>query len=72
MESIRAVWVGQLTPDSGITELTYTSIYDLYQKDLEQFALIQMNISRELSRRLRIADETLFRELVKANKIPQH
>ena len=60
------------TKDCRLIELTYTSIYDLYQKDLEQFALIQMNISRELSRRLRIADETLFRELVKANRIPQH
>ena len=33
----------------------------LYEKDLEQFALIQMNLGREVSRRLRLADERLFR-----------
>jgi hypothetical protein len=32
----------------------------VYQADLEQFALIQMNIARELSRRLRIANERLL------------
>jgi CRP-like cAMP-binding protein len=53
-------------------ELKHALIFRLYQEDLEQFALIQMNISRELSRRLRVADETLFRELIKTNQIPQH
>lgn len=53
-------------------ELTSASILKLYKKDLEQFSLIQMNMSRELSRRLRIADEALFHELIKTNKIPQH
>ena len=36
------------------------SVQRLYEKDLEQFALILMNIGRELSRRLRVADERLF------------
>jgi CRP/FNR family cyclic AMP-dependent transcriptional regulator len=40
--------------------LSTESVYQLYEKDLEQFALIQMNIGRELSRRLRIADVRLF------------
>ena len=40
--------------------LSTESVYHLYEKDLEQFALIQMNIGRELSRRLRIADVRLF------------
>lgn len=40
--------------------LTTESVYRLYKKDLEQFALIQMNIGRELSRRLRVADVRLF------------
>jgi hypothetical protein len=31
-----------------------------------------MNISRELSRRLRVTDESMFRELVRADQIPQH
>ncbi|MCH2204695.1 MAG: cyclic nucleotide-binding domain-containing protein [Lentisphaerales bacterium] len=33
--------------------------------DLEQFALIQMNMGREICRRLRIADDKLFNQLVK-------
>jgi len=58
--------------DCTAIELTSASILNLYQKDLEQFSLIQLNMSRELSSRLRIADETLFRELIKTNQIPQH
>lgn len=41
--------------------LTNADLYRVYESDLEQFALIQMNIARELSRRLRTADERLFR-----------
>lgn len=33
----------------------------LYEADLEQYALLQMNLGRELSRRLRATDELLFR-----------
>ncbi|MGH8717936.1 MAG: Crp/Fnr family transcriptional regulator [Burkholderiales bacterium] len=40
--------------------LTTADLYRVYETDMEQFALIQMNIARELSRRLRIADERLF------------
>ena len=42
-------------------ELAASAFYGLYEKDLEQFALIQMNLGREVSRRLRLADERLFR-----------
>lgn len=38
-------------------EIFAESLYRVYEHDLEQFALIQMNIARELSRRLRAADE---------------
>jgi CRP-like cAMP-binding protein len=41
-------------------ELSNASLYALYEKDLEQFTLIQMNMGREVSRRLRNADERLF------------
>ena len=41
-------------------ELAASALYALYEKDLEQFALIQMNLGREVSRRLRLADERLF------------
>lgn len=33
----------------------------LYEHDLESFALIQMNLAREMSRRLRQTDDLLFR-----------
>jgi CRP-like cAMP-binding protein len=45
-------------------ELSTASLFKLYETDLEQFALIQMNIARELSRRLRAADERIFRARV--------
>jgi len=39
----------------------------VYERDpLEQFALMQMNIGGEVSRRLRIADERLFRARIEA------
>jgi CRP/FNR family transcriptional regulator, cyclic AMP receptor protein len=41
-------------------EIPTDSLHQLYQHDLEQFALIFMNIGRELSRRLRDADQRLF------------
>jgi len=41
--------------------LTTDNFYQLYKQDLEQFALIHMNLGREVSRRLRAADERLFR-----------
>ena len=58
--------------DCKALELTNASLFKVYEKDLEQFALIQMNMSRELSRRLRIANDSLYRELIKNNRIPQH
>ena len=41
-------------------ELTSAGLLSVYQRDLEQFTLIQMNMGREVSRRLRDADERLF------------
>ena len=46
--------------DCSAIRLTNADLYRVYQSDLEQFALIQMNLARELSRRLRIANERLF------------
>ena len=42
-------------------ELGCSELYRLFERDAEQFALIQMNIGREISRRLRLVDELLFR-----------
>src|SRR5690242_5103598 len=46
--------------DCSAIRLTNADLFRVYQADLEQFALIQMNIARELSRRLRLANERLF------------
>ena len=42
-------------------EFGHDEMLHLYQADLEQFALLQMNLGRELCRRLRATDELLFR-----------
>ncbi len=47
--------------DCVAIELTQGSLAGLFERDLEQFALIQMNIGREVCRRLRAADDRLFR-----------
>ena len=47
--------------DCSAIELTSANLYRLFEHDVEQFALIQMNIAREMSRRLRVTDERLFR-----------
>jgi len=41
--------------------LTSAHLYRLFEHSAEPFALIQMNIAREMSRRLRESDEQLFR-----------
>jgi len=47
--------------DCSAIELSTASFYKIYERNIEQFALLQMNIGREVSRRLRVADERLFR-----------
>jgi CRP-like cAMP-binding protein len=42
-------------------------LYALFERDAEQFALIQMNLAREMSRRLRATDGQLFRLWVGAD-----
>jgi CRP/FNR family cyclic AMP-dependent transcriptional regulator len=41
-------------------ELAAADLMRLYEHDVEQFALIQMNMGREVCRRLRYTDELLF------------
>ena len=50
-------------------ELTSANLYRVFERDVEQFALIQMNIAREMSRRLRITDDLLFR--ARMGELPQ-
>ena len=47
--------------DSSAIEISTACLNQMRKKDLLQFTLIQMNIGREISRRLRQADEQLFR-----------
>jgi len=47
--------------DCRAIELSHDDLYGLYERDTEQFALIQMNLAREMSRRLRATDDMLFR-----------
>ncbi len=48
-------------------ELHNSILLRFYQHDLEQFTIIQMNISREISRRLRSADNQLFQSRFSQN-----
>jgi CRP/FNR family cyclic AMP-dependent transcriptional regulator len=47
--------------DCSAVVLSPDHLYRLFEHDAEQFALIQMNIGREISRRLRVTDDLLFR-----------
>ena len=53
--SVRAV------EDCGAIRLSAANLYRVYAHDLEQFALIQMNMGREVCRRLRETDNRLLR-----------
>jgi CRP/FNR family cyclic AMP-dependent transcriptional regulator len=46
--------------DCRAIELSASDLLRLFEHDAEQFALIQMNIGREVCRRLRATDERLF------------
>ncbi len=41
-------------------QISAANLYQVYARDLKQFALIQMNMGREVSRRLREANSRLF------------
>jgi CRP/FNR family transcriptional regulator, cyclic AMP receptor protein len=53
--SVRAV------ENTRAIEIATAALHRLAERDMEQFALIQMNIGREVCRRLRATDELLFR-----------
>lgn len=52
--SVRAV------EDCVAIEISTADLMCVYERDIKQFVLIEMNMGRELSRRLRDADERLF------------
>jgi CRP-like cAMP-binding protein len=47
--------------DCRAIEIGNDDLLHLYARDVEQFALLQMNIGREVCRRLRATDDLLFR-----------
>ena len=55
--------------DCVAIELASTDLLRVFEHDTEQFALIQMNIGREMCRRLRTTDEMLFEALM-GDKLP--
>lgn len=50
------------TANTTLIEITAADLLTIYRQDLEQFTLLQMNLGREVTRRLRAADEQLFHE----------
>jgi CRP/FNR family transcriptional regulator, cyclic AMP receptor protein len=52
--------------DSVAIEISSTTLYQVYKKDLEQLAMIYMNMGREVSRRLRETDERMFQARIEA------
>ncbi len=54
------------TEDCTALEITSATLYQLYRKNLEQLAMIYMNMGREVSRRLRETDERMFQSRIEA------
>jgi CRP-like cAMP-binding protein len=46
--------------DCSAIRISAANLYQVYAQDLKQFALIQMNMGREVCRRLRESDNRLF------------
>ncbi|MBZ2168625.1 Crp/Fnr family transcriptional regulator [Marinobacter sp. F4216] len=61
----RSATVRADTPCLAI-ELPLSALFDCYQENLEQFTLIQMNLGREICRRLRDSDARLFEVMNKS------
>ena len=54
------------TEDSDGIEISHATLCQVYEKDLEQLAMIYMNMGREVSRRLRETDERMFQARIEA------
>ena len=55
--------------DSRAIELTYDIFHQLFERDIEQFAMIRMNMAREVCRRLREADSRAFAADIQARRL---
>jgi CRP-like cAMP-binding protein len=47
--------------DCQVMEIPRRCLFELYKQNVEQYAIIMMNMGREVSRRLRVADDRLFK-----------
>lgn len=56
------------TQDCTAIRISAADLYRVYSQDLKQFALIQMNMGREVCRRLRELDDRLFSAGMEAPK----
>ncbi len=55
--------------DCEVLELSLAALFELFERDAEQFALMQMNIGREVARRLIVTDELLFRAMLRSSAL---
>lgn len=62
--SVRAV------EDCTAIRISAANLYQVYSQDLKQFALIQMNMGREVCRRLRELDNRLFSARMETPGVP--
>ncbi len=53
-------------------EISNQTFMELYHQDIKQFALLQMNMGREISRRLRSVNERLFQHYIRDNVATHH
>jgi CRP-like cAMP-binding protein len=58
--------------DCRAIEISTTNMFEIYKKDREQYTLMQMNLAREVSRRLRDSDTQLFKTLVEPDDAARH
>ena len=56
--------------DCVAIELAPDDLLRLFEHDSEQFALVQMNLAREMCRRLRVTDEMLFEAAMGGHEPP--
>ena len=56
--------------DCVAIELTPADLLRLFERDAEQFAVVQMNLAREMCRRLRVTDEMLFEAAMGGHEPP--
>ena len=57
------------TVDSQAIQIPGCTLTEIARHDIEQFALIQMNMGREICRRLRKADELIFQCVLRKCKV---